>query len=391
MNGLAIVKELGKDTKTWTKVYAMSRSKKYNFPKNVEFSHIDLQGSVKDMAEQIKGIEVTHVFFAAYLAKDDEGEAAEVNNAMLQNFMQALEMTGAEKKLQRVVLTAGAKQYGLHLGQVKNPMEESDPWVEGEGRPPNFYYDQQRSLAKLSKDKNWDWVVTYPQDVIGLARGNFMNLSTSLGIYASICKALPESKLQFPGSPDFYMGFNCWTSSKLHAQFNMWAALEPKASNEGFNVVNGDCESYQNLWPKIAKLFGCTLPEDQFSGPTQDSSETEIDPKPPISDVDAQIGMKGAFKPSKIVQQVDLEKWSKSEVVQKTWALLAKRHDLEEDAFEKATWGFLGFVLGRNYSMVLNMSKARKLGWTGYQDTWDAFEESFEELVAEKILPPFKE
>lgn len=389
INGLAIVKQLARDDGTWEKVYAMSRSKKYDFPASVEFSHIDLQASAKEMAEQIQGIEVTHVFFAAYLAKDDEGEAAKVNNAMLENFLGALEITGAEKTLQRIVMTTGAKQYGLHLGRVKTPMEESDPWVEGEGRPPNFYYDQQRTLARLSKEKNWDYVVTYPQDVIGLARGNFMNLSTSLGLYASICKALPGSKLQFPGSPDFYMAYNCWTSANLHAQFNAWAALEPKAAYQGFNVVNGDAESYQNLWPKIAKLFGCVIPEDQFSGPTPDSSEQVLDPKPPIADIDAQMGMKGAFSPSKVIQQVDLEKWSKKEEVEKTWALLAKKYDLEQDAFENATWSFLGFVLGRNYSMIISMSKARKCGWTGYKDTWDALKETFEELVEQKILPPF--
>jgi hypothetical protein len=34
------------------------------------------------------------------------------------------------------------------------------------------------------------------------------------------------------------------------------------------------------------------------------------------------------------------------------------------------------------------MSKARKLGWTGYQDTWDAFKETFAELEQAKMLPP---
>ena len=32
---------------------------------------------------------------------------------------------------------------------------------------------------------------------------------------------------------------------------------------------------------------------------------------------------------------------------------------------EKATRGFLGFVLGRNYDLVIDISKARKLGWMG--------------------------
>lgn len=51
--------------------------------------------------------------------------------------------------------------------------------------------------------------------------------------------------------------------------------------------------------------------------------------------------------------------------------------------------GFLWFVLGRNYHVVLSMSKARKAGWTGYQDTWDSISETLDELVAEKVLPKF--
>ena len=59
-------------------------------------------------------------------------------------------------------------------------MEESDPWIEGPSRSPNFYYHQQRMLTDRAKDSNadsWDWVVTYPSTVIGVARGNFMDLA----------------------------------------------------------------------------------------------------------------------------------------------------------------------------------------------------------------------
>lgn len=57
--------------------------------------------------------------------------------------------------------------------------------------------------------------------------------------------------------------------------------------------------------------------------------------------------------------------------MRKAWEKVAEREGLSKDALEEATWGFLGFVLGRNYNLVTDMSKARKLGWTGYVDTWD--------------------
>ena len=317
--------------------------------------------------KQLQGIEAEYVFFAAYLQKDTDQENWDVNSAILQNFLQALEITGAVQKLKRVILTTGAKQYGLHLGPAKQPMEESDPWVEGPDRPLNFYYNQQRILADAAKRGSWEWVVTYPNDVIGVAKGNYMNLATSLGLYAAISKEL-DGNLIFPGSEAFYSMFDSFTSSHLHAQFSLWVAFEPKCANQAFNVVNGDNESWQNLWPKLAKRFKCHIPRNQFRvGVGEDpGSVLELAEKPPIADHAAEIGLENNVPRGKVEQKIDLVKWSKRTDVQNAWAVLCDRDRLDRDAFKKATWGFLGFVLGRTYNIVISMSKARKLGWTGY-------------------------
>lgn len=188
------------------------------------------------MAEQLKGVEAAYVFFAAYLQKGSEQENWYVNGAMLKSVIEALDITGASKQIKRIILTTGAKQYGVHLGCPKQPMEESDPWIEGEGRPPNFYCYQQRILAEAAKKSSWDWVVTFPNDVIGVANCNFMNLVNSLGRYAAISKEI-DGNLIFPGSETFYTLFDSFTYSRLHAQFNLWAAMEPKCSIQAFNAV----------------------------------------------------------------------------------------------------------------------------------------------------------
>ena len=100
--------------------------------------------------------------------------------------------------------------------------------------------------------------------------------------------------------------------------------------------------------------------------------------------------MEGRFKPNKLYQRIDLMRWSQKPEVKDAWKKLAKEHGLQKDALDNATWGFLAFLLGRNYNTIVNLTKARKLGWTGYTDTWDAFCETFEELEKEKILPPGK-
>ncbi|KAI6882845.1 hypothetical protein KC318_g4802, partial [Hortaea werneckii] len=81
--GREIVTELGKDQQTWSTVYALSRSKKEAYAENVKHQHIDLLSSAQDMAKELGNIQPEYIFFAAYLAKPDEGDAAKTNGAML--------------------------------------------------------------------------------------------------------------------------------------------------------------------------------------------------------------------------------------------------------------------------------------------------------------------
>lgn len=349
-----------------------------------------------------------------------------VNGDMLQNFLEALRISGAEKRLKRVVLTTGAKHYGVHLGPVKVPMEEEDPWVEeGEGRPVNFYYRQQRILKDVAGGRGWDWVVTYPNDVIGVAKGeflflscfppesfiygyhdeesliyviivlnagNFMNLTTAIGLYAAVTKELNQPFL-FPGNPDFYTRFDCFTYSRLHGQFNLWAALEPRASNQNFNVVNGDVQSWQTLWPRLAHRYGLSIPPDQFSHPLPQGYEEKTVPlssNPPLNIQAPEMGIQGHVPNGELRMRIDLLSWSQKPEVKEAWNRLAEKNKLQKDAFEKATWFFTNFVLGRNYDVVISMNKARKLGWVGSVDTWDALSEALDELEQEGILPKRK-
>jgi nucleoside-diphosphate-sugar epimerase len=375
------------------------------YPSNIVHNHVDLTSSADNMAKDLQNVHGEYMFFAAYLAKDSEQENWDVNGAMLSNFLEALTKTGAVNELKRIILVTGAKQYGVHLGVPKNPMLEDDPWLSGSDRPPNFYYNQQNILHEYCKKHSKEWVVTYPNDVIGYAEGNFMNLATALGIYAIVTKELGQ-ELVFPGSPEFYVKHDCFTSSKLHADFCAWAALDPRAANQAFNVVNGDAVSWQDMWPRVAGYFGVHIKPDQFAqGSTASSvigaigkqlgrdnsagSITQLAERPPIADQAEKLGLVGhpAVSQSKVEQHIDLVKWSQRDDVKQAWAKVADRKGLQRDAFEKATWGFLGFVLGRNYDLIISMSKARTMGYTGYRDTWESLEEVFGELEEAKILP----
>lgn len=383
--GSAIVNELSKHPEEWQSIYAMSRSKKGSFPPRVKHSHLDLTGSASDMAAEIKHIEADYVFFAAYLDAGNADENDRVNGEMFENFLKALKANGMTDRIKRIILVCGLKQYGVHLGTPKQPMEETDPWLP---QPPaNFYYRQQRSLHSFAATHGIEWVVTYSNEVIGYAKGNFMNLATTLGIYAAIHAEL-GSELPFPGSQAVYTRFDCFTSAKLHAEFCNWAAFAPKAANQAFNTVNGDIESWQNLWPKIAAHFGLKVPSDQFSRPAQLPSDLPMGDWSPLSLRAAELGLEGLTPPDRLKQRTDLIKWSELPDVKEAWKRVSERHGLDSDGLEKATWGFAAFVLGREYDLVVNMTKAREAGFNGFVDSWKCLEAVFEELEENRLLPP---
>jgi len=409
ITGSAIVEHLCKDSQ-YKQVYTLSRSQPpYIESEKIKHARFDLQSDAQTMAKDLSHVSGSVIFFCAYLARDSEEEAAKVNGAMLQNFLDALSITGELKQVKRIVLTCGLKQYGVHLGQPKMPMHEADPTAmleKGVGGfdnwPPNFYYAQQKVLADSAKANGYTWTATFPQDVLGFAKGNFMNECTALGLYCSVAKlAHPDSELPFPGSKASYMGFNTWTSANLHAKFCLWAAHAPNAAGQMFNVTNGDTESWQNLWPRLAARFGCKVPKEMF--PDGDRSKyndfeaagpNELHDPPPVAvqatsdQVGIGFGMPELNKPSTLYQQIDTAKWAEDPKVVGAWEKLRDKYGLDKDAFSGASWGFLTFVLGREYSCVASMSKARKMGWNGYEDTWDSFEQVFDRLEQAKILPP---
>ncbi|KAI5922439.1 NAD dependent epimerase/dehydratase family protein [Camillea tinctor] len=400
ITGSAIVDALI-NSPQYSEVYTLSRSQKGSTHPKVKHATLDFQASADDMAKSLTQIPPpTHIYFCAYLANSDEGEASRINGAMLSNFLSALVKTGQIVELQHFVLTCGLKQYGVHQGQPKSPIFEDDDasivWLEQDDRPPNFYYTQQRILEKAAEDagNKWSWSTTYPSDVIGFARANFMNLATGIGLYAAVSKELKDSQLVFPGNKNNYCSLSTWTSSRLHADFCLWAGKAPNAKNQRFNVVNGDTQSWQDLWPRIAARFGCQVPERMFQAgerepyPGYESINLKLHERPPVAEVESKMGMRGEFKQSELFCQIDLAKWAKRPEVIKAWEGLRDRYGLEQAAWDNATWGFLTFTLGREYNLVASMSKARRMGWTGYADTWEEFQHTFRQLEQAKMLPP---
>lgn len=121
------------------------------------------------------------------------------------------------------------------------------------------------------------------------------------------------------------------------------------AHNEAFNVVNGDVFRWQWMWGRIADWFG----------------------------VEA-VPFDGTMRPLEQQMAAGTEAWRD----------IADRHDLiEPDLNRLASPWHTDADLGRPIEVVTDMSKSRRLGFTGYQPTDDAFISLFEKLRAERLIP----
>ncbi|EPY49512.1 epimarase [Schizosaccharomyces cryophilus OY26] len=388
INGVAIINRLLEEPKC-TKIHCVSRRLKEQFPSKVKHYSIDLIHSTPEqVAETLlkEGVtNITYAFHAAYKEESDESEMCKTNGAMLKNFVLGLDLSNS-KSLKRIVLTTGLKYYGLQFGAVRLPMEESDGRVpESFSGAPNFYYVQEDILREISAKKSWDYVIAMPNDICGASQGSYMNHAFTISLYALICKELKEP-FYFPGNETFYKGFDDISYSRLIADFQVWAAQKPEASNERFNIVNGDIHSWSRTWPKIAQYFGVEVPKNQFNNWSSLSNKMTLPTPPPIKLHQEELGLTNVSN-SELINHISLPKWVQQDKVKKAWKQIAERENLDPNLLDAGTWAFCDFLVGRTYNVVASMTKARQLGYHGYYDTFQGFKETFDALKRGKVIP----
>ncbi|MEV6285152.1 SDR family oxidoreductase [Kribbella sp. NPDC051770] len=284
--------------------------------------------------------DVTHVFYAAYQERPTWAELVAPNLAMLTNVVDAIEPVAAG--LQHVSLMQGYKVYGAHLGPFKTPAREDDP----PHLPPEFNVDQQEFLVERQRGKVWTWSALRPSVVGGTALGNPMNLAVAIAVYASISKQLGVP-LRFPGKPGAYDALLELTDAGLLAKATVWAATEPAAANQAFNITNGDLFRWSELWPKLAAWF-----------------EMPVAPPLPMPLQDAMADKEAL------------------------WDRIQSEHGLAGTPYaDVSSWGFADFVFGWDYDFFADGSKARRAGFHEYVETEQMFYALFSELRRQRIIP----
>lgn len=146
--------------------------------------------------EALTDLPITHIFYCTWVGRENEKANVEANSAMMRNLFAAL----VDAHLQHASLVTGTKQYlgsfeAYGSGRTETPFRESEPRVSGD----NFYYALEDVLFEAAERQGFTWNVHRPHTVIGYARGNAMNMGTTLAVYASICKVTGQPFV-FPGS-----------------------------------------------------------------------------------------------------------------------------------------------------------------------------------------------
>lgn len=69
------------------------------------------------------------------------------------------------------------------------------------------------------------------------------------------------------------------------------------------------------------------------------------------------------------------------------WQRIATKYGGHPDAFDWGTWDFFDWALGKAWYTIGSVSKARKFGWKRYDDSLDAWTQTFRSFENAGILP----
>ena len=284
--------------------------------------------------------DVTHIFYAAYQERPTWAELVPPNLAMLVNVVTVIE--DSSPNLEHLSLMQGYKVYGAHLGPFKTPARESDP----PHMPPEFNVDQQQFLESRQVGKRWSWSAIRPSVVCGVALGNPMNLATVIAVYATMCKKLGVP-MRFPGKPGAFGSLLEMTDASLLAEATVWAATTPACANQAFNITNGDLFRWNDMWPRIADIFGLDT-----ATPLPMSLADVMADKEPL------------------------------------WNSIVSEHELKPTPYrDVSSWAFGDFVFSWDYDVISDGSKARRMGFHRFVDTEAMFAGIVTDLRQQRIIP----
>ncbi|MBJ7483078.1 NAD-dependent epimerase/dehydratase family protein [Brevundimonas sp.] len=295
---------------------------------------------------------VTHLIYAAVAEAPGlsggwyDRELIAANGAMFANVIDPLSVHGS---LGHVSLLQGAKAYGAHHHPVEVPCRED----QSRDDHPNFYWLHEDRLRLRAREAGFAFTIFRPQVLLGAAPGAAMNPVAPIGAYAALCRELGRP-FAFPGQSASLLEL---VDTDLLAEAFAWAATEPAAADQTFNITNGDILVLAHAWPYLAERL--KLP---------------VEGEPPST----------------------LSAFFAEPEVQSAWRDLAERHDLrfaELADLLGQSHHYVDLLLGQRLAdkaspVLLDTIKIRRAGFHGFRDSRHSLMHWLQRMVELGLLPP---
>lgn len=217
--------------------------------------------SDREMCHEVLGrlTDITHVVYAVI---QDGGHHAQNpddyvlgNLNMFRNVVETIERSSPG--VEHMSFVHGTAAYPISVNPKLVRLRESDP------RPDvrSFYFAQEDYLADGRARRRWAWTIWRPTVICGDGLGASMNCVPALGVFGAIQRAKGQP-LQFPGNRGYYLVREA-VDSELIARAIDWAATEPRAKYETYNISNGDQFEFGELWNTVAEGLGMEIGPDR--------------------------------------------------------------------------------------------------------------------------------
>jgi hypothetical protein len=174
-----------------------------------------------------------------------------------------------------------------------------------------------------------------------------MNTILAIGVFAAISReyGIP---LRYPGG-EGHVKDAC--DARVLAQAMEWAGETAACANEAFNIANGDCFTWEELWPRFAGAFA--MPH----------------------------AAPHSFSLGKVMPGKD-----------DVWERIVRKHGLAPYSYQELvpSWDFTDFSLRYGQAptvTLLSTIKARRAGFTPCADTEDMYVQLLRDYQAANILP----
>ncbi|KAJ4398046.1 hypothetical protein N0V91_010511 [Didymella pomorum] len=322
---------------------------------------VDLTKSMSEVVQMLRekvedAHTISHVFFTAYIQRDDFESLKKVNTTLLDTAIRAVEQVSTALKM--VVLQTGGKGYGLEFPDklsIETPLREDMSRIPEPYASKIFYYSQYDTLADLSRNKKWTFTEVRPDGIIGFTPiSNAMNLSQGIALYLAIYREVhgQGAKVKWPGTEKSWKCKHSDTSQGILARMEIYAATHIDQCGDGgvFNIADGKTVAWEHVWPKLCDDFGLIS-----EGPASEPESIEQFVKTHIS----------------------------------VWKSMAEKYGLKEDAVEEQNWPFVHFMLVQfDFDRQYDLSRSRQVGFNDEIDTVQGYVKAWEKMRRAKILPP---